>query len=74
VLSDVTSAFVVAAETHEVSHAVHMDAVLYGVVVFAVLMLAMVVSMSFKNVANRHPETPARMDPHRQVHSRDSSR
>ncbi len=72
-LSVFNSAFVLAAEEAAgASHTLHMDAVLVGAAMFAALMLAMLVTMSFGNVAHRHPETPVRVDPHRQVHARPS--
>lgn len=67
--SVLNSVFVLGSEG---GHTVHGDSALIGVVIFAALMLAMFVTMSFSRVANRHPETPARVDPHRVVHSRQS--
>ncbi|GAA1348196.1 hypothetical protein [Falsarthrobacter nasiphocae] len=53
-------------------NASHAGAILIGALIFGVLMLLMVVTMAFSNAAHRHPQTPARIDPHRSVHSRDS--
>lgn len=67
------TAFLLASEANTAAHgesASHADAILIGAIIFGALALLMIVTASFSNVAHRHPETPARMDPHRIVHAR----